>query len=78
MNCFKLILHKLKQVPSLSGEDHLKDEMATHLNILAWISPWTEEPSGLQSMGVSKNWMRLSTHTLRHMFQGFLKFYFIS
>ena len=26
-------------------------EMATHSSILAWESPWTEEPGGLQSMG---------------------------
>ena len=25
--------------------------MATHSSILAWEIPWTEEPSGLQSMG---------------------------
>ena len=25
--------------------------MATHSGILAWRSPWTEEPGGLQSMG---------------------------
>ena len=25
--------------------------MATHPSILAWRIPWTEEPSGLQSMG---------------------------
>ena len=25
--------------------------MATHSSILAWKIPWTEEPSGLQSMG---------------------------
>ena len=25
--------------------------MATHSSILAWITPWTEEPGGLQSMG---------------------------
>ena len=25
--------------------------MATHFNILAWESPWTEEPGRLQSMG---------------------------
>ena len=28
--------------------------MATHSSILAWKIPWTEEPSGLQSMGVTK------------------------
>ena len=25
--------------------------MATHFSILVWKIPWTEEPSGLQSMG---------------------------
>ena len=29
--------------------------MATHSSVLAWRIPWTEEPSGLQSMGVTKN-----------------------
>ena len=38
-------------VPSLSQEDPLKKEIATHSNILAWEIPWTEEPGGLQSMG---------------------------
>ena len=28
----------------------LEGEMATHSSILAWKSPWTEEPGGLQSM----------------------------
>ena len=28
----------------------LEKEMATHASILAWRIPWTEEPSGLQSM----------------------------
>ena len=36
----------------LSGEDPLKQEMATHCSILAWEIPWTEEPSRLQSMGL--------------------------
>ena len=27
-------------------------EMATHFSILAWKSPWAEEPGGLQSMGL--------------------------
>ena len=42
------------QVPSLSGEDPLEKEMATHSSILGCEDPWTEEPGGLQSMGVSK------------------------
>ena len=29
-------------------EDHLEKEMATHSSILAWETPWTEEPGGLQ------------------------------
>ena len=28
--------------------------MATHFSLLAWEIPWTEEPGGLQSMGVIK------------------------
>ena len=39
------------QVRSLSREDPLEKEMATHPNILAWRIPWTEEPGRLQSMG---------------------------
>ena len=38
-------------VPSLSWEDLLQEEMATHSSILAWRIPQTEEPGGLQSMG---------------------------
>jgi len=32
-------------------EDPLEKEMATHSSTVAWKVPWTEEPSGLQSMG---------------------------
>ena len=39
------------QVRSLGGEDLLEKGMATHSSILSWRIPWTEEPSGLQSMG---------------------------
>ena len=38
----------------------LEKGMATHSSILAWRSLWTEEPDGLQSMGVSKSQTRLS------------------
>ena len=40
-------------------EDPLEKEMATHSSILNWEIPWTEEPSGLQSIGsqrVGHNW----------------------
>ena len=33
-------------------EDPLEKEMAAHSCILAWRNPWTEEPGGLQSMGL--------------------------
>ena len=39
------------QVRFLDQENPLEKEMATHSSILAWRSPWTEEPGGLQSMG---------------------------
>ena len=32
------------QIGSLSGEDPLEKEVATHSSILAWRIPWTEEP----------------------------------
>ena len=36
---------------SLSQEDPLEKEMASHSSTLAWKIPWTEESSRLQSMG---------------------------
>ena len=38
-------------VGSLSWEDPLEKEMATHSSILAWKISWTEESGGLHSMG---------------------------
>ena len=35
------------RVLSMSREDHLEKQMATHSSILAWRIPWTEEPDGL-------------------------------
>ena len=40
------------RVQSLGGEDPLEEEMATHSSILAWEIPWTEDPGGLQPMGL--------------------------
>ena len=39
-------------VQSLGWEDPLEKEMATHSSVLAWRISWTEEPGGLQSMGL--------------------------
>ena len=38
-------------IRSLGKEDPLEKEMAICSSILTWEMPWTEEPSGLQSMG---------------------------
>ena len=54
-------------VPSLSWEDSLEKEMSTHSTILAWRIPWTEEPGGLQSMGLQRvghDWVTSHTHTM--------------
>ena len=42
------------QIRSLGQEDSLEKEMATHSSILAWRIPWTEEPGGLQSVGLQR------------------------
>jgi len=42
------------QFQSLGQEDPLEYEITTHFSILAWRIPWTEEPGGLQSMGLQK------------------------
>ena len=41
-------------VLSLGQEDPLEKKTATHSSILAWETPWTVEPGGLQSMGITK------------------------
>ena len=46
-------------VRSLGWEDPLEKGMAIHSSILAWRIPWTEEPGGLQSMGL-QSWTQLS------------------
>ena len=57
-----LMAHMVKHLPtmwetwvqSLGREDHLEKEMATHSSTLAWKIPRTEEPGGLQSMGLPR------------------------
>ena len=41
-------------VRSLHQKDSLEKETVTHSSILAWRIPWTEEPGGLQSMGLQR------------------------
>ena len=50
----------VKNLPASAGdtglipgsEDPLEKEMATHSSVLAWETPGTEEPGGLQFMGL--------------------------
>ena len=39
---------------SLGWKNPLEKETATHSSILAWRISWTEEPCGLQSMGLQR------------------------
>ena len=41
-------------VQSLDWDDPLEKGMATHSSILAWRIPWTEEPGGLQFLGLQR------------------------
>ena len=42
------------RLQSLGQEGALEKEMAIHSRILAWRIPWTEEPGGLQSIGLQR------------------------
>ena len=57
----------VKNPPAM--QDSPEKGMAIHTSILAWKVPWTEEPSGLQSMGsqrVGHDWATKHTHTHTH------------
>ena len=45
----------------LCQEDLPEKEMATHCRVLSWEIPWTEEPGGLQFMGLKMSWIWLVT-----------------
>ena len=59
------------QVHSLGQEDPLENEMVTHSSVLAWETPWTEEPAGLYACGrqrvghnlPTKQWQSRPTHS---------------
>ena len=69
-----LVVQLVKNLPAmqetwvwfLDQEDPLEKEMATRSSILAWRIPRTEEPGGLQSMGLQESGMteRVSTHEI--------------
>ena len=64
-------------VQSLGWEDPLEKEMTTQPNILAWEILWTEEPGGLQSMGLQKSWAWLSNYTATTMLSIFSRAYWL-
>ena len=54
------------QVQSLGQEDPLEKSIETHSSILAWRIPWTEEPGGLQSIGLQRvrhTWIDLAKNS---------------
>ena len=53
---------QVMMVRSLSQEEPLEKEMATHSSILAWEISWTEEPVRLQSLGSRKSQTRLNNN----------------
>ena len=61
-NGASLVVQQVKNPPAmretwvrfLSWKDPLEEGMATHSSILSWRISWTEEPGGLQSMGLKR------------------------
>ena len=57
-----LVVQMVKNLPaiqetrvlSLGWEDPLEEEITTHSSILAWRIPRTEEPGGLELMGLQR------------------------
>ena len=56
--CRRSRRHRLE--PSPGQEDPLEKAMAPHSSLLAWRTPWAEEPGGLQSVGSQESRTRLS------------------
>ena len=45
----------IRDASSVTGSGRsLEEGMATHSSTLAWVIPWTEEPGGLQSIGLQR------------------------
>ena len=57
---------------SLGWDFLLEKEMATHSSTLTWKIPWTEEPGGLQSVGLQR--VRHDWVTLLHFISGYVAF----
>ena len=61
------------QVGSLSWEDLLEKEMATHSSTLAWKIPWTEEPSRYSPWGRKESDITERLHFHFHMLDNIQK-----
>ena len=67
-----LVAQEVKSLPAmqeawvqfLGQKDPLEKETATHSSIPAWETPRTEEPGGLQSMGLQRVWHDWETNTI--------------
>ena len=76
LGCVLVVMSKMQEtwVRSLGGKIPWRRKWPTHSSILAWKVPWTQEPGGLQSMGLQRvrhDWahMHARTHThLLHLF----------
>ena len=64
-------------VPSLGQEDPLEKGMATHFSVLAWESPWTEEPGGLRSIGWQKVGHDLAIRQQQHRISHFCIYWLV-
>ena len=64
-------------IGSLSQEDPLEEGMTTHSSILAWETPWAEDPGGLQSMGSQRAGHDLVTKLPFKFNRNTLTFFFV-
>ena len=58
-----MVKNLLASAADIRDVGSLEEDMATHSSILAWKIPWTEEPTGLRSMGsqrIGHNWSDLA------------------
>ena len=66
-----LVAQMVKNLPAMQGtcvqflgwEDPLVEGVANHSSIFAWGIPWTQEPGGLQSMGLQRGRHNWATNT---------------
>ena len=66
------------RVWSLSQEDPLEEEMATHFSIPAWKIPWTEEPGRLWFMGLQRVRQNLATEHYLSIYHSFFLYIWLS